>query len=83
MILVDIIACPEHVMKLCSCPITQKVLRYRYKLNEMPDILKELAVRIESYNNWTEKVKVLLSAATEQTDDHSSTHSGYKPGEIR
>lgn len=78
LVLVDDIVCTEHLLELCSCPIGEKVLRYRYTLDEMPAMIRVLAKRIESYEVWSNKVQTVLSPG--RRDDGSQTLQ--RPGDL-
>ncbi len=62
----DKLACCVHVEELCGCKVTSKCLRYRYTLDELPDMLHKLKIRAESYDNWAFKAKTALEAARDQ-----------------
>lgn len=41
-------------------------LRYRYTLQELPEMLENLKKRADSFDNWEEKVHKALTATTEE-----------------
>jgi hypothetical protein len=52
------LSCIQHADTLCStCPPSKHLLRYRYTLDELPDMLTQLKIRAESFDNWAIKVK--------------------------
>jgi len=40
--------------------------RYRYTLDELPNVLANLKKRADSFNNWERDVQNVLSGANEQ-----------------
>ena len=50
-----------HSDKLCDCDPAEKCLRYRYSLDELPEMLKKLRVRADAYNEWNTKVTDALN----------------------
>jgi histone demethylase JARID1 len=56
------LVCVPHIAQLCECPNSKKCLRYRYTLDELPNMLHCLKVRAESFDNWAIKVKAALEA---------------------
>ncbi|XP_067927988.1 lysine-specific demethylase 5A-like [Watersipora subatra] len=61
----DGVACVEHAEHLCSCPGANKCLRYRYTLEEMPQMVKQLKKRAEFYDSWSRKAKAALAATAQ------------------
>ncbi|GCB80919.1 hypothetical protein scyTo_0022429, partial [Scyliorhinus torazame] len=56
------LVCLYHVSDLCSCPVTNHCLRYRYTLDELPSMLYGVKERAQSYDNWVGKVREALEA---------------------
>lgn len=54
--------CIVHMDKLCSCPPAGMCLRYRYTLDELPNMLNRLRCRAEAYDIWSARVKMALTA---------------------
>ena len=59
---VEDVACVEHADKLCACPGSNKCLRYRYTLEELPHMISQLKKRAEFYDSWSRKAKAALAA---------------------
>lgn len=59
---VDSVVCVEHAAQLCTCPGSNKCLRYRYTLEEMPHMINQLRKRAEFYDSWSRKAKAALAA---------------------
>ena len=55
--------CVHHAEHLCQCSPSNHVLRYRYTLDELPNMLHKLKMRAESFDNWTNKVKEAMDAS--------------------
>lgn len=64
----NISVCLRHFKKLCECPAQEKILRYRYSLDELMVALKNLKVRAESFDEWVTKVKLVLDPKTPKTN---------------
>ena len=60
---VDELVCIEHYAELCECAHSNKVLRYRYTLEELPHMIHQLRVRAEMYDSWSTRAKSALTAA--------------------
>lgn len=58
---VDLLVCTEHPENLCSCPMSEKVLRYRYTLEELPAMISQLKKRAESYDQWSQSVNEAMN----------------------
>ncbi|XP_043210482.1 lysine-specific demethylase lid-like [Amphibalanus amphitrite] len=59
------LVCLRHYDKLCQCPAANHVLKYRYTLQELPEMLRALKVRVESFDQWILRVKDGLEATGE------------------
>ncbi|XP_071069616.1 lysine-specific demethylase 5D-like isoform X3 [Dasypus novemcinctus] len=56
----DGLVCLSHINDLCMCSSSRQYLRYRYTLDELPAMLHKLKVRAESFDTWSNKVRVAL-----------------------
>ncbi|XP_060536909.1 lysine-specific demethylase 5 [Cylas formicarius] len=61
------LVCLRHYKNLCECPPTNRTLRYRYTLDELPVMLKALKLKAESFDHWVAKVKDALDPNTPKT----------------
>lgn len=59
---VDKMACSKHVDSLCDCPAAKKVLKYRYTMSELREMLKKLGARKEAYVTWVARVEAILDS---------------------
>lgn len=59
--------CLKHYTELCKCPPVKHTLRYRYTLDELPQMLHKLKVKAEAFNIWLEKVKNALDTRVPST----------------
>ncbi|KHN86026.1 Lysine-specific demethylase rbr-2 [Toxocara canis] len=61
------LVCLEHASRLCSkCTPSDLTLKYRYTLDELVPLLKNLQGNTRAYADWREKISNLLDA---QNDD--------------
>ncbi len=65
-LLAGMVSCCLHAEDLCECKMNKRCLRYRYTLDELPNMLHKLKIRAESYDNWAFKVKKALEATKDQ-----------------
>ncbi|XP_030070137.1 lysine-specific demethylase 5A isoform X2 [Microcaecilia unicolor] len=56
------LVCLYHPVDLCSCPMQEKCLRYRYPLEELPSLLYGVKARAQSYDTWVSRVSEVLAA---------------------
>ncbi|XP_078076448.1 lysine-specific demethylase 5A isoform X2 [Mustelus asterias] len=63
------LVCLYHIDDLCSCPVTNYCLRYRYTLDELPSMLYGVKERAQSYDNWVGKVREALEAELNRKKD--------------
>ena len=60
------LACPYHVDDMCSCPHLKKVLKFRYTMDELRDMLAAITRRAEGYKNWSDRVEGVLDGLVPQ-----------------
>lgn len=65
----DVIVCLRHHSVLCQCPPQNRTLRYRYTLDELLPLLRNLKSKAESFDKWVDKVKDALDPNTPKTLD--------------
>ncbi|EDM02036.1 rCG29703 [Rattus norvegicus] len=63
------LVCLYHPTDLCSCPMQNKCLRYRYPLEDLPSLLYGVKVRAQSYDTWVNRVTEALSASFNHKKD--------------
>ena len=56
------LVCLRHFTELCKCPPEKHTLRYRYTLDELPNMLQNLKLKAESFDSWANKVKDALES---------------------
>ncbi|XP_029455800.1 lysine-specific demethylase 5A isoform X1 [Rhinatrema bivittatum] len=56
------LVCLYHPTDLCSCPMQDKCLRYRYPLEDLPSLLYGVKSRAQSYDTWVSRVTEALAA---------------------
>lgn len=65
----DLLVCLHHSEELCSCPMQDKCLRYRYSLEEFPALLYGVKSRAQSYDTWVSRVTEALTASLSHKKD--------------
>ncbi|XP_053321235.1 lysine-specific demethylase 5A isoform X2 [Spea bombifrons] len=65
----DRLVCLYHPEDLCSCPMQNKCLRYRYSLEDLPALLHGVKLRAQSYDIWVSRVTEALTASLNHKKD--------------
>ncbi|XP_018431943.1 PREDICTED: lysine-specific demethylase 5A [Nanorana parkeri] len=65
----DRLVCLHHGEELCSCPMQDKCLRYRYSLEDFPALLYGVKSRAQSYDTWVSRVTESLTASLSHKKD--------------
>ncbi|XP_015761819.1 PREDICTED: LOW QUALITY PROTEIN: lysine-specific demethylase 5A-like [Acropora digitifera] len=68
------LVCLDCVSDLCSCDSSEKSLRYRYTLQELPSMLLRLKRRADSFDNWATEVKRALDPSDHKVDVSELKH---------
>ncbi|XP_073726145.1 lysine-specific demethylase 5A isoform X1 [Misgurnus anguillicaudatus] len=63
------LVCLHHAAELCSCPASEKCLRYRYDQDEFPTMLYGVKSRAQSYDTWAKRVTEALSGDIKNKKD--------------
>lgn len=63
----DVLVCLRHYTSLCKCPPQKRTLRYRYTLDELLPLLRNLKSKAESFDKWVDQVKDALDPNTPKT----------------
>ena len=50
------------MFKLCSCPASNKCMRYRYTLDELPALITNLRNRVKNYEQWNRQTTTAFQA---------------------
>ena len=58
--------CILHANELCKCPHASRVLRFRYTLDELPQMLHRLKMRVDAFDNWMFKVRTAFEAKLDE-----------------
>uniref|UniRef100_A0A4W5NEW3 [histone H3]-trimethyl-L-lysine(4) demethylase n=1 Tax=Hucho hucho TaxID=62062 RepID=A0A4W5NEW3_9TELE len=56
------LVCLHHVQDLCSCPLTNYTLNYRFTLDDLYPMMNVVKQRAESYDEWASRVTETLEA---------------------
>ncbi|KRT85718.1 PHD finger motif containing protein [Oryctes borbonicus] len=67
----NVLVCLRHYSELCKCPAQKKTLRYRYTLDELLPLLRNLKTKAESFDRWADRVKDALDRNTPKSVDLS------------
>uniref|UniRef100_A0A3B4A8I7 [histone H3]-trimethyl-L-lysine(4) demethylase n=1 Tax=Periophthalmus magnuspinnatus TaxID=409849 RepID=A0A3B4A8I7_9GOBI len=65
----DRLVCLHHANELCDCAMGSKCLRYRYDLEEFPNMLYGVKMRAQSYDTWAKRVTEALGADQKNKKD--------------
>ncbi|XP_036388458.1 lysine-specific demethylase 5B-B isoform X1 [Megalops cyprinoides] len=57
-----VLVCLHHIEDLCSCPVTNYTLNYRFTLDDLHPMMNAVKQRAESYDDWASKVTEILEA---------------------
>ncbi|XP_022915569.1 lysine-specific demethylase 5 [Onthophagus taurus] len=60
----NVLVCLRHYSELCKCSPKSRTLRYRYTLDELLPLLRNLKTKAESFDRWADKVKDALDRNT-------------------
>uniref|UniRef100_A0AAY4EWN0 [histone H3]-trimethyl-L-lysine(4) demethylase n=1 Tax=Denticeps clupeoides TaxID=299321 RepID=A0AAY4EWN0_9TELE len=63
------LVCLHHAQDLCSCPVGNCTLNYKFTLPELSSMLTVVTLRAESYDDWTTHVREMLEAKHDQKKD--------------
>ncbi|XP_071333229.1 lysine-specific demethylase 5B-B isoform X2 [Trachinotus anak] len=61
-----VLVCLHHISDLCSCPVTNYTLNYRYTLDELFPMMTAVKQRAELYDEWASRVTETLEAKLEK-----------------
>uniref|UniRef100_A0A8C7ZVM2 [histone H3]-trimethyl-L-lysine(4) demethylase n=1 Tax=Oryzias sinensis TaxID=183150 RepID=A0A8C7ZVM2_9TELE len=61
-----VLVCLYHIGDLCSCPVTNYTLNYRYTLDELYPMMTAVKQRAELYDEWACRVTETLEAKLEK-----------------
>uniref|UniRef100_A0A671PV55 [histone H3]-trimethyl-L-lysine(4) demethylase n=1 Tax=Sinocyclocheilus anshuiensis TaxID=1608454 RepID=A0A671PV55_9TELE len=54
--------CPHHAHDLCSCPVSNYTLNYRFTLDDLYPMMNAVRQRAESYDEWAARVTEVMEA---------------------
>ncbi|XP_056240910.1 lysine-specific demethylase 5B-B isoform X1 [Seriola aureovittata] len=61
-----VLVCLHHISDLCSCPVNNYTLNYRYTLDELFPMMTAVKQRAELYDEWASRVTETLEAKLEK-----------------
>ncbi|XP_061530863.1 lysine-specific demethylase 5B-B isoform X2 [Phycodurus eques] len=61
-----VLVCLHHISDLCSCPVTNYTLNYRYTLEDLLPMMNASKQRAEQYDAWASRVSETLEAKLEK-----------------
>uniref|UniRef100_A0A8C7VCP3 [histone H3]-trimethyl-L-lysine(4) demethylase n=1 Tax=Oncorhynchus mykiss TaxID=8022 RepID=A0A8C7VCP3_ONCMY len=56
------LVCLHHIQDLCSCPLTNYTLNYRFTLDDLYPMMNVVKQRAETYDEWASRVTETLEA---------------------
>uniref|UniRef100_A0A8C7ZZX7 [histone H3]-trimethyl-L-lysine(4) demethylase n=1 Tax=Oryzias sinensis TaxID=183150 RepID=A0A8C7ZZX7_9TELE len=68
-----VLVCLYHIGDLCSCPVTNYTLNYRYTLDELYPMMTAVKQRAELYDEWACRVTETLEAKLEKKKGEEQT----------
>ncbi|XP_061839855.1 lysine-specific demethylase 5B-B isoform X2 [Nerophis lumbriciformis] len=60
------LVCLHHISDLCSCPVTNYTLNYRYTLEDLLPMMNAVRQRAEQYDEWASRVSQTIEAKLEK-----------------
>ncbi|XP_039175006.1 lysine-specific demethylase 5B isoform X1 [Crotalus tigris] len=79
----DLLVCLYHVEDLCTCPIYQYKMGYRYAVDELYPMMNALKLRAESYNEWASNVNEALETKVNNKKSLMNFKALIEESEIR
>ncbi|XP_072223752.1 lysine-specific demethylase 5B-B isoform X2 [Leuresthes tenuis] len=61
-----VLVCLHHISSLCSCPVTNYTLNYRYALDDLFPMMNAVKQRAQLYDEWACRVSETLEAKLEK-----------------
>ncbi|XP_075331269.1 lysine-specific demethylase 5B-B isoform X3 [Odontesthes bonariensis] len=61
-----VLVCLHHISSLCSCPVTNYTLNYRYALDDLFPMMNAVKQRAQLYDEWACRVAETLEAKLEK-----------------
>ncbi|MEQ2157409.1 hypothetical protein GOODEAATRI_001545 [Goodea atripinnis] len=61
-----VLVCLYHINNLCSCPISNYILNYRYTMDDLFPMMNAVKQRAELYDEWASRVTETLEAKLEK-----------------
>uniref|UniRef100_A0AAQ5XM49 [histone H3]-trimethyl-L-lysine(4) demethylase n=1 Tax=Amphiprion ocellaris TaxID=80972 RepID=A0AAQ5XM49_AMPOC len=61
-----VLVCLYHISDLCSCPVSNYTLNYRYTLDHLFPMMNAVQQRAELYDDWASRVTETLEAKLEK-----------------
>lgn len=53
-------ACLQHAKNLCTCPLQEKTIFYRYDMDELHIMLQTIEFRVNSFDKWKKETENIL-----------------------
>ncbi|XP_066499718.1 lysine-specific demethylase 5B-B isoform X2 [Hoplias malabaricus] len=67
--------CLHHAHHLCSCPISNYTLKYRFTLDDLYPMMNAVKQRAKSYDEWAVRVNEVLEAKLDKKRSLSMFHT--------
>ncbi|KAJ0064372.1 hypothetical protein NL108_006377, partial [Boleophthalmus pectinirostris] len=61
-----VLVCLHHIHQLCSCPVSNYTLNYRYKVDDLFPMMNAVKERAQLYDDWAVRVSEILEAKLEK-----------------
>uniref|UniRef100_A0A8C7QRW8 [histone H3]-trimethyl-L-lysine(4) demethylase n=1 Tax=Oncorhynchus mykiss TaxID=8022 RepID=A0A8C7QRW8_ONCMY len=77
------LVCLHHIQDLCSCPLTNYTLNYRFTLDDLYPMMNAVKQRAENYDEWASHVTETLEAKLDKKKSLSVFRSLINKSELK
>ncbi|XP_077582101.1 lysine (K)-specific demethylase 5Ba isoform X1 [Stigmatopora nigra] len=77
------VVCLYHAQDLCSCPLSNLVVHYKFKMDELYPMLEAVKLRAESYKEWLCAVQGILEKKENNKRGLEELHSLVEQAETK
>uniref|UniRef100_A0A8C8D8X1 [histone H3]-trimethyl-L-lysine(4) demethylase n=1 Tax=Oncorhynchus tshawytscha TaxID=74940 RepID=A0A8C8D8X1_ONCTS len=77
------LVCLHHIQDLCSCPLTNYTLNYRFTLDDLYPMMNAVKLRAEFYDEWASHVTESLEAKLDKKKSLSVFRSLINKSELK
>ncbi|XP_061114358.1 lysine-specific demethylase 5B-B-like isoform X2 [Conger conger] len=77
------LVCLHHIQDLCSCPMSNYTLNYRFTLDDLYPMMNAVKQRAESYDQWASTVTQILEAKLDKKRSLAVFRSMIEESEVK